>query len=42
MIDTVIPSDNNIGEKKHEKFGRYQGLKKELEKIWEIKATTVI
>ena len=41
MIDVAIPSDRNIKRKKHEKLQKYQGLKEEVEKMWELKAAVV-
>ena len=41
VIDVAIPSDSNIRKKEHEKLEKYQGLKKELEKMWGVKATVV-
>ena len=41
MIDIAIPRDSNI-KKKHEKFEKCQGLRNEVEKLWDLKATLVI
>lgn len=41
VIDVAIPGDSNIRKKKAEKPEKYQGLKEELERRWEIKAKVV-
>ncbi|XP_070794643.1 vomeronasal type-2 receptor 26-like [Pituophis catenifer annectens] len=41
VIDTVVLTDSNIRKKEHEKLGKDQGLKEELEKIWKVKAKVV-
>ena len=41
MIDVAFLSDSNIIKKEHEKLGKYQGLKEELEKMWGVKAAVV-
>ena len=41
VVDTIVPSDSNIKKKEHKKYGKYQGLKEELERIWGIKAGLV-
>jgi len=39
--DVTISSNSNI-QKKQKKFKKYQGLKEEDEKVWEVKATLVL
>ena len=41
VIDVTIPSDSNIKKKGHKKLKKYQALKKEVEKMDEVKATQV-
>ena len=41
MIDIVVPSDSNIKKKEYEKLEKNQGLKKELERMWKVKAKVV-
>ena len=41
MVDVAIQSDSNIKKKEHEKPEKYQGLKEEVEKKWELKAAVV-
>ena len=41
VVDVAISSDSNIKKKEHEKFEEYQGLKEEVEKMWELKATVI-
>ena len=42
LVDVAIPSDSNIRNKAYEMSKKYRGLKKELERILEIKALVVI
>lgn len=42
MRDVAIPSDSNIGKKECKKLEQYQGLRKELAKIWRWKATVFL
>ncbi len=41
LTDVAIPSDSKIRKKEHQKLEKYQGLKKELEKMSGVKATVV-
>lgn len=41
VIDLAILSDSNIRKKEQEKLEKHQGLKEELEKMWEVEATVV-
>lgn len=41
VIDVAIQSDSKIRKKEHKKIGKYEGLKEELEKMWELNATVV-
>ena len=37
IIDVAVPRDENIKDKEQEKIDKYQPLKEELEKLWEVK-----
>ena len=37
----AIPNNSNTRKKEHGKLEKYQGLKAELEKMWDVKATMV-
>ena len=39
VMDLMVPSDRNIKEKKRKELQKYQGLKKEAERMWTVKAT---
>lgn len=41
VIDVALPGDSCTRKKKYEKIEKYQGLKKELEGMWEVKAKEV-
>jgi len=41
VIDIAIPIDSNINKKENKKLEKYQGLKEEVEKMWELKAAVV-
>ena len=41
VIDVATPSYRNIKKQKHEKYGKYQGLKEEVEKVWRRKTSVV-
>lgn len=41
VIDVSVPSDNNLRKKEYEKLGKYQSLKEELERMWNVKAKVV-
>ncbi|TWW73543.1 hypothetical protein D4764_15G0009370 [Takifugu flavidus] len=41
VVVFAIPSDRNIRKKEHEKLERYQGLKEEMARMWDMKATVV-
>ena len=41
VTDTAVPSDSNIKNKEYEKLEKYQGLKKELERMWKVKAKVI-
>ena len=40
--DVACPFDTRVLEKEQEKMGKYQDLKREIEKIWNCKSVTVI
>ena len=42
MIDTVIPSDCRIKDKEQEKIEKYEQLKEEITRLWNMKTVTVI
>ena len=41
IIDVAIPGDGRMEEKELEKISKYQGLKIEIERLWEKQATVV-
>ena len=41
VIDVAVPSDNNIKQKEYEKLEKYQELKEELKRTWNVKAKVV-
>jgi len=41
VIDLAIPNNSSIRKKEQQKFGKYQELRGELEKMWKVKATMV-
>ena len=41
VVDVTTPSGINIKKKEHKKLQKYQGLKEEVEKMWDVKASVV-
>ena len=41
MADLAIPCNSKMKKKENEKLEKYQGLKKEVEKMWELKVTVL-
>jgi hypothetical protein len=41
IIDVAVPSDANIKDKETEKITKYQDLKIELQRMWNVKARVV-
>ena len=41
IIDISVPADHRIQEKENEKVNKYQDLRIEIERLWEMKTTTV-
>ena len=39
VIDVAMPSDSSIRKKEHKNLEKYQGLRMDLEKMWDVKAT---
>ena len=42
IIDIAMPGDNRVAEKEREKVGKYQGLKREIVRIWSMRKVEVI
>jgi len=42
IIDIAVPADNRIGEKENEKVEKYQGLKREIARMWNMRAVQVV
>ena len=40
-IDFAVPADSRIEEKEKDKIEKYQGLGRELQKIWNVKVTII-
>ena len=41
IIDTAVPRDENIRDKELEKIDKYQPLKIELERLWDVKIRVI-
>ena len=41
IIDFAIPGDQNIAIKEQEKIGKYQDLRIELQKVWNVKVVVI-
>ena len=41
IIDIAVPGDSRVGEKEREKVDKYQDLRREVAKLWNIKTTVV-
>lgn len=41
VIDVQVSKDSNIRKKEHKKLEKYQALREQLERIWEVKAEIV-
>ena len=41
MIDFAVPGDSTIEEKEKDKIEKYQGLGRQLEKIWNVKVKII-
>ena len=41
IIDFAVPGDNRIKEKEKEKIAKYQDLKRELQKIWNVRVKII-
>ena len=41
IIDIAVPRDENIKDKEMEKIDKYQPLKIELERLWEVRITVI-
>ena len=42
IIDFVVPGDSNIEEKEKEKLEKYQDLRRELQKIWNVRVKIIL
>ena len=42
IIDIAIPADKRIGEKENEKVEKYQDLKREIAKMWNMRSMQVL
>ena len=42
IVDVAVPSDVNIKNKEAEKVSKYQDLKLELQKMWNVKANVPV
>ena len=42
IIDIASPGDRNVGEKEKEKIEKYQDLKREIMKLWNLRRVEVI
>ena len=41
IIDIAVPNDSNIANKEKEKIEKYQLLREELERCWQVRATVI-
>ena len=42
IIDTAVPADKRIGEKENEKVEKYQNLKREITRMWNMGTVQVV
>jgi len=42
MIDIAVPADKRIGEKENKKVKKYQDLKREIARMWNMRAVQVV
>ena len=42
IIDIAVPADKRIGEKENEKVEKYQDLKREIAKMWNVRTVQVV
>ena len=42
IVDTTVPKDKKIGEKENEKVEKYQELKREIARMWNMRTVRVI
>ena len=42
IVDTAVPGDKRIGEKENEKVEKYQELKREIARMWNMRTVCVI
>ena len=42
IIDIAVPADKRIGEKENEKVEKYQDLKREITRMWNMKTVQVV
>ena len=42
IIDFVVPGDTSIEEKEKEKLEKYQDLRRELQKIWNVRVKIIL
>ena len=42
IVDTAVPGDKRIGEKENEKAEKYQELKREIARMWNMRTVSVI
>ena len=41
MVDVTTPSDGDIRKKEYKNLKKYQGLKKDLDRMWGVKVSVV-